>query len=139
MILRLLDSGIRTDSPCSYSTLAFSTLPPQRCSFGTCRVPRSHPARAKLPCWERVVSFVDLNGQVSIANFEPDLSRVKVAILERVAPLAFSLMINSHAAYRRELCRRTLAFAIRTIPSSLRKLLGNLAPFRIDQSHAPFA
>jgi hypothetical protein len=56
--------------------------------------------------------------RAGIANFKSDPSCVKVAILERVASFAFPLAFYSHAAHRLQLCRRTLAFAIRIIPSS---------------------
>jgi hypothetical protein len=55
------------------------TLPLKRCAFGTCRVPRLHPPGAKLPRRKCVASVANINALESIANFESDLSRVKVA------------------------------------------------------------
>jgi hypothetical protein len=53
---------------------------------GTCRVSTLYPAGAKLPRREHIASSVDLDALEYIANFETDPARLKVAILERVAP-----------------------------------------------------
>lgn len=54
--------------------------------------------RAKLPRGGRIVSAADLNGRESIVNFTPDPSRVKVTILERVAPFGFFPAFYLHSA-----------------------------------------
>ena len=44
------------------------------------------------------MSAADLNGRESIVNFTPDPSRVKVTILERVAPFGFFPAFYLHSA-----------------------------------------